>query len=132
MTKTLLLLLAVVAVVLLVQRLLAGPGLNTGEAAARVQRGEAVFVDVRETPEQAGGVLEGAVLLPLSQLRGGSGAIDKVLGPHRGKELLVYCRSGARSAMALQILRAAGYRAVNAGGYGALGADLPVTKPGAP
>ncbi len=75
------------------------------ELAARLRRGEALdLLDVREAHEWEIGRIEGARLQPLSGLSDALGA----LAPER--ELVVYCRSGVRSARAVRLLREAGFR----------------------
>ncbi len=110
-----------VAGVLLIsaKRLLAGGFLSPAEAAARVAAGTAVVIDVREPAEWTAGVVEGALLLPLSDLRGDRVYWTDMLATHREKELILYCRSGNRSAIAASLLSADGYRTSNAGGYAA-------------
>lgn len=97
--------------------------LAPAEAAARLREGTWQVVDVRTAEERPDGVIEGDVLIPLDELSARAGEID----PQR--PALIYCRSGARSAMAVAALRAAGYDAHNlAGGMLAwLDAGLPVS-----
>ena len=75
---------------------------------------------MRTPEERPDGVIENDVLIPLDELSARAGEIDP---PRRS----IYCRSGARSAMAVAALRAAGYDAHNlAGGMLAwLDAGLP-------
>lgn len=63
-----------------------------------------VLLDVREDYEREEFNV-GGVHVPLGQL---SMAFDK-LAPHRKKEIIVYCRSGKRSAMAAELLTQAGF-----------------------
>jgi rhodanese-related sulfurtransferase len=97
--------------------------LAPSEAATRLQEGGWQVVDVRTPEERPDGVIEGDVLIPLDELSTRAGEIDP------GRPALIYCRSGARSAMAVAALRAAGYDAHNlAGGMLAwLDAGLPVS-----
>ena len=128
--KTLLLLALVVAVFLLLRYLLAGPSITPAEAAARVASGKAVLIDVREPGEWSGGVAEPALLCSLSDLRGARAQWKSVLEANRGKELILYCASGARSGLAAGVLRKEGFNAVNCGGFGGWrGAGLPVRQP---
>lgn len=62
--------------------------------------GEAVVVDVREPVEHASECIEGAVLLPLSQVS------KQTLPDVKGKKLVIHCRSGGRSGSACQKLLA--------------------------
>lgn len=72
-------------------------------------RGESPFVvDVRRPDENAVGHLDG-VLIPLQEL---PQRLDE-LASHRDEQIVVHCRSGARSAQAVEYLRAEGYDAVN-------------------
>jgi rhodanese-related sulfurtransferase len=96
--------------------------LAPAEAAAllREQPGWQVL-DVRLEEERGDGRLAGDVHIELTELSARANELD----PHR--PVLVYCRSGSRSAMAVAALRTAGYDAHNlAGGMLAwLGAGLP-------
>jgi rhodanese-related sulfurtransferase len=96
--------------------------LTPAEAAARLQEGGWQVVDVRTPEERPDGVIEGDVLIPLDELSARAGEVDPA------RPALIYCRSGARSAMAVTALRAAGYDAHNlAGGMLAwLAAGLPI------
>lgn len=79
------------------------------EAHALVAAG-ATLVDVRTPDEWQGGHVEGAVLIPISELQGRLAEIP------RDKPVVVYCASGARSARAAATLSAAGYDARDLGG----------------
>lgn len=97
--------------------------LTPAEAATRLREDDGwQVVDVRTPDERPDGVIEGDVLIPLDELGARAGEIDPA------RPALVYCRSGARSAMAVSALRGAGYDAHNlAGGMLAwLEAGLPV------
>jgi rhodanese-related sulfurtransferase len=98
--------------------------LTPAEAAARLQDGGWQIVDVRTPEERPDGVIDGDVLIPLDELSARAGEIDPA------RPALIYCRSGARSAMAVAALRAAGYDAHNlAGGMLAwLDAGLPTAS----
>jgi len=94
------------------------PRVAPEEAARRVERGEAVLVDVREPAEwKQTGVAAPAVLLPLSDLRGERRLWKPFLEKHRDKEIILACRSGNRSGQAAAILAAEGFRTANAGGF---------------
>jgi rhodanese-related sulfurtransferase len=102
---------------MLLQRLFGGPRVSPADAAARVSAGTAVVVDVREPSEWASGSVAGAALLPLSDLRGARHQWAPFLKRHAGKELILYCRSGARSGSAAHTLASEGFKTLNAGGY---------------
>ncbi len=76
------------------------------------ERGEAlVLVDVREPREYAVSDLLGSVKIPLGTLPQNIGKIAK------DADVVVYCRSGSRSAQAVEFLRKMGYdRARNLAG----------------
>lgn len=61
------------------------------------------LVDVRTAGEFSSGHLAAARNIPLDQLQGRLGELDK------SKPLAVYCRSGHRSSQAIKILRSAGF-----------------------
>ena len=69
-----------------------------------------MLLDVREPDEFARGHLEGAVNLPLSELRR---RIDDV---PRGRELWVYCAAGQRAYYAQRLLMQRGLDAKNLSG----------------
>lgn len=82
----------------------------------KIKAGAAV-IDVRTPDEYADEHYEGARNIPVAVLE----ARMKEVGP-KDKPVIVYCASGARSAMAARILKAAGYADVtNAGGL----SDMP-------
>ena len=76
------------------------------------------IIDVRSPLEFASGHLKGAVNLPYDR-------IDQTIGSIKGLEktspILLYCQSGARSAVACQILAQLGFtRAMNGGAMATL------------
>lgn len=128
--KTLIIIAAVLVPLVIAKRLFAGPTLSPQEVEQRVASGTAVLIDVREPSECASGVAKPANLLPLSDLTGGRSKWKPFLEQNRDKELLVYCRSGSRSGIAVGILRKEGFTCSNAGSYGAWQrAGLPTRQP---
>ncbi len=92
-----------------------------------------IVVDVREPAEFAAGHIPGAVNVPrgLLEFRIGSIAADDGQADP-SKEILVYCRSGARGALAAKTLEKMGYENVTnlAGGFLAWeAADRAIEKP---
>ena len=81
--------------------------MDAEEAAARLDAGSAVAVDVREETEWKAGHLSPAQHLPLSELASRMGELP------RGHTIVVVCRSGNRSRVATLALRRAGYDAEN-------------------
>lgn len=87
------------------------------KAAALIREGTAFVLDVRTPEEYAEAHLKGAVLIPDYELaqRGDELPADK------NAVILVYCRSGGRSAGAVRFLREHGYtNAYNMGGIASL------------
>ena len=126
---TLILLGAAVLFVML-QIVSARPALTAPEANAAIQAGTAVLVDVREPMEWSSGVAKPAALLALSDLRGSRTGWKPFLEKNRGKQIIVYCASGARSGSAARLLRKEGHNAINLGGFSRwAGAGLPIRRP---
>ncbi len=86
-----------------------------------------VIVDVREDAEVRSGKLKGARHIPLGQLKNRLLELESF----KEKPVLVYCRSGNRSAHACHVMTKAGFHDVSnlAGGIMAWeSANLPVSK----
>ena len=79
--------------------------IDAGTAIRLLDAGKAVAVDVREPDEYAVGHIPGAKLLPLGEV---NSRAAEVL-PEKEAAWLVYCRTGRRSAEAVQKLDALGY-----------------------
>jgi thiosulfate/3-mercaptopyruvate sulfurtransferase len=99
--------------------------ISTDELAARLGAPGLVVVDVR-TPEEfageagypcdpRGGHIPGARNLPVQELFDRTpGELRAVLGSDPGSaDVVAYCHSGGRSALAVAILRSAGFQAEN-------------------
>ncbi len=69
------------------------------------------LIDVRSISEHSTGSIPGALNIPLQQLRWDTESINK------DQPVLLFCRSGARSGMAQQLLSRMGFDAHNIGGY---------------
>lgn len=80
---------------------------------AAADRSEVCLVDVRTPEEYSLGTIDGAVNIPLDDLRGRLGEID------RDSDVIVFCAVGLRGYLAQRILLGRGYRRVRnlAGGY---------------
>jgi len=87
--------------------------LSPDECRALLDDGSTIFVDLREPHEQQKhGRIPGAIDVPFNQIVNMSG--DLPLEPHladRGKNLLLFCAYGERSALALQTLHENGFDA---------------------
>jgi thiosulfate/3-mercaptopyruvate sulfurtransferase len=103
-----------------------------------------VLLDVRTAAEFSGeagypcdsrqGHIPGARQVELQDIlaAGDAAAIVALVGAAEGSEVIAYCHSGSRSAMAVEVLRAAGYDARNyPGSWHQWAADesLPVDTP---
>ena len=98
----------------------------TEELAARLGEPGLVVLDVRRPDEFAGelvapcdpraGHIPGARSVELGRLlevAGDLAAVRGLVGAPEGAEVIAYCHSGSRSALAVQVLAAAGYAARN-------------------
>ncbi|TNC19364.1 pyridine nucleotide-disulfide oxidoreductase [Georgenia sp. 311] len=86
-------------------------------------RATSLVLDVRSPQEHAAGHLEGALLIPHTELRG---RLDEVRAAAAGRPVSVHCASGVRSYLATRILRGEGIDARNlSGGWLTLSALRP-------
>ncbi len=65
-----------------------------------------IFIDVREPFEFATGHVKGAINIPPSKLMAGA---KKLEGVPKDTELVLYCLSGSRSNVSINILKGMGY-----------------------
>jgi rhodanese-related sulfurtransferase len=72
-----------------------------------LEAGEVQLIDVREPHEHEAGRISGSRLVPLGELVAQADTIE------RDRVVVFYCRSGARSAMATEAFRSAGFDAHN-------------------
>ncbi len=97
---------------------------TSDELATRLADPQLTILDVRTEPEFTGargypcdprqGHVPGARHVPLHNLLAASTAgIRDLVGAPEGSEVVAYCHSGQRSATAVEVLAAAGYRARN-------------------
>ncbi len=86
------------------------PELTPEEVKALKDKGDIVLLDVRSPAEHEEVSIPGSLLIPLEQLPFKMGELPK------DKKIVVYCRSGNRSAMATYILRSRGFEAYNMAG----------------
>jgi phage shock protein E len=66
-----------------------------------------LLLDVRTTEEFAEGHILGAILMPYDEI------VAKFKESDKNRPIIVYCRSGRRSAIAVQTLKSMGYRDVS-------------------
>jgi len=83
--------------------------IDGAEAARLVEEEHATLVDVRTSLEYGAGHVDGALNVPVQSLPGAASQID------RDRPVVVYCRSGRRSANAARILEQEGYEVYDLG-----------------
>jgi rhodanese-related sulfurtransferase len=93
-----------------------GGGGATVTQAKEWVKGGATLLDVRTAEEFSGGHLPGAKNVPLQVLPGKVKKLGK-----KGDRVVVYCRSGGRSAQARGLLEQAGYEVCDLGPMSAWG-----------
>ncbi len=87
------------------------------ESSAPAWDEDALFLDVRTPGEYASGYVQGALNLPLDRFVQDYARI----APDKSKQIVLYCRSGARSGQATQFLLQQNYQnVVNGGSVGAV------------
>jgi rhodanese-related sulfurtransferase len=69
---------------------------------------EVVLLDVREPAETTGGKISKAIQMPVGSVGKRVGELDK----HKNKNVIVYCKTGARSGLACRELNKAGFEKV--------------------
>lgn len=128
--KTVLLIAALLVAFVVIRQFFTGSGVRPSIAMEKVKAGEAVLIDIREPSEWTGGVVEAALLLPMSDFNGARTKWQPAMSEHKTKEWMIYCRSGTRASMVVSALRSEGFNAVNAGGFGSWkAAGVPVKIP---
>jgi adenylyltransferase/sulfurtransferase len=103
-----------------------GWDITVSELAARMGQGNHLrLLDVREPHELQISRLEGATLIPLGQLASRLSELDSA------EEMVVFCKSGTRSARALELLLSAGFRKVKnlQGGINAWAQEVDPSQP---
>ncbi|WP_079202125.1 rhodanese-like domain-containing protein [Pseudomonas sp. CC6-YY-74] len=93
---------------------LAADEISLQRAVIALQTPDAVLIDVRTAEEFSAGALPGASRIGHEQIATQIAA----LAPDKNTPIVLYCRSGRRSALAQDSLVQLGYRnVINAGGY---------------
>ena len=101
--------------------------LTPAGAVSLMNQEDVVVLDVREPSETAGGKIAKAIQIPMSSLPKRVGELAR----HKGKTILVYCKTGARSAAACRELSKNGFEKVyslNGGMLAWQDAHLPISK----
>ncbi len=88
--------------------------LNVDQVAAALDNANIVLLDVREPGEVAGGTIPGAITAPRGMLEFHADATSPYHLPQMNPAhtVIVYCKSGARSALAAATLVSMGYQDV--------------------
>lgn len=91
------------------------------DAKQKLAEGKAVLVDVREEGETKGGIIEGAIWIATSEIKGDTDVFKKVFAALPTDKLIyTYCASGFRSGSFTKSLAAKGFKSSNLGGYKSL------------
>lgn len=102
LSKLILVVLVIIVAVVLYVRFSA-VRVSGGDARSLVANG-ATLLDVRSPEEFGGGHIDGAINIPVQQLAGRTGDLGD-----KDKQIVVYCQSGGRSAMAKRLLDSEGF-----------------------
>lgn len=79
-----------------------------------INKSDAVLIDVRTAKEFDSGHLDGAMNVALDEIQ--NNPDDFPVGPE--KEIILYCGSGRRAGIAMEVLKSRGFKhVINAGGY---------------
>jgi rhodanese-related sulfurtransferase len=85
--------------------------------ARRLVASGGLLLDVRTGEEYANRHIEGAVNIPIGELKGRLAEIERLTGSDKRTPIVVYCASGRRAQQAKDVLLEAGYEQVtNLGG----------------
>ena len=90
--------------------------LTVEEVKAGMEADKIVLVDVREPNEYEINRIPGSVLIPKGEFLNGH-ALGELPGVDSGQQVVLYCKTGVRSAEALAVIKGAGYAdAIHVGG----------------
>ncbi|WP_293720442.1 rhodanese-like domain-containing protein [uncultured Phascolarctobacterium sp.] len=83
--------------------------ITAAQLKARLDKGDMLTViDVRTKEEYASGHVPGSILIPFDEIKAKAGQLPQ----DKNTEIVVYCRSGRRSAIAADTLIALGYNRI--------------------
>ena len=102
-------------------------GVGPAEATLLINHQDAVVLDIREDSEYRDGYILNSVHVPLSQVKGAVGRLEK----YKGRPVVVSCRSRSRSGVACATLAKQGFDQVYSLKGGILAwqnANLPLVK----
>ncbi len=101
------------------------------ESYSKIIQGKAIIIDVREESEVKEGMIKDALWIPLSKIDANPKAeTESIKKLAQGKEVFLYCRSGARSGKVQGILEKEGVKSVNLGGFSSLSNENLPTQSG--
>lgn len=102
--------------------------ISVRELAQRLPSGDVVLLDVREPWEVETAAVEGALCIPMNDV---PERLDELQRKCDGKELVVMCHSGKRSAVITRFLNQSGFDAVSnlCGGIAAWSAQIDSSVP---
>lgn len=86
--------------------------IDVDEAAKLIDQPNTLLLDVRTPEEYAEARIAGATLIPVDELSSRIGELAQA----KDKEVIVYCRSGSRSARASELLTEKGFKVANVTG----------------
>ncbi|NUM80242.1 rhodanese-like domain-containing protein [bacterium] len=86
--------------------------ISADELRNRMRHEKLVIIDVREPSEHSAKNIPGSILIPLGALPSRLHELEKF----KDQEIIVYCRSGNRSAHACRHLIGNGFKAINLSG----------------
>jgi rhodanese-related sulfurtransferase len=107
MTSKLILVVLVIIIAAVLYLRFSAVRVSGGDARALVAKG-ATLLDVRSPEEFGGGHIDGAINIPIQEL---SGRVDEL--DDKNHQIVVYCQSGGRSAMAKRLLERDGFTSVH-------------------
>ena len=89
---------------------------NDGDMKAIFESGNYIIVDVRTPEEYDESHIKSAINIPYD-------AIDENINLDKSKTIMVYCKSGKRSAIAAETLIKLGYKVYDMGAYNSINLD---------
>ena len=99
------------------------PSISSKESMELLSDKNYEFLDVRTDSEYASGHIPNSLHIPLQEIQGRISELENI----KDKNIIVYCRSGARSSMASKSLLKNGYNVLNLTG-GILGWEGEISK----
>lgn len=82
---------------------------SLAEIRQKVERNEAILLDVREVSEWQQGHLEHAILIPTSSLRDNDERLQALKRLDKSKPIYCHCKAGGRALVCGQLLKDMGY-----------------------